>query len=314
MSDKTGATAPGGKAKVPDIDERAAEMLAAVSEMDTGAALFDTAVAQHFSCYSAIPEPKKGEEQRVQKTLRVVPDGLLWPSDDGTLIPPQGEAAHDMLRAHILGEYFPCIGARSAFMQGTYRFGFYKELGHLSSVAAMGRDLRRFTTEYEQIGLFTTFIAAFKGPQSTSEQQFEDTLWKHLQQLHNHDGDTWDPHYSADPENPGFAFSFNGHAFFVVGMHSGASRFSRRNAYPILIFNPESQIRRLKEAGALERFAGQVRKRDELYQGSINPSLPTDSSTTGGEARVYSGKENTAASGWKCPFHTRAAVLDKDKK
>lgn len=310
MADKTRARP--GKAKVPDSDERAAQMLKALPDLDTGSGLFDSPAAQAYSCYASIPEPAAGEEARAQKTLHIVPDGKLWPTTDAaSLVAPQGEAAHDMLRAHILGEYFPCIGARSAFMQGTYRFGFYKEIGHLSSVAAMGRDLRRFTTEYEQIGNFTTFIAAFKRPASTSEDQFEKLLWKHLQTLHNHDGDGWDPHYSPDPENPGFAFSFNGHAFFVVGMHPGASRFSRRNAYPILIFNPESQIRRLKDAGALDRFANTVRDRDTLYQGSINPSLPVNADSTGGEAAVYSGKHNPPDGTWKCPFHTRQAVLDK---
>ena len=110
--------------------------------------------------------------------------------------------------------------------------------------------------EYERIGDFTTFVAVFQTPQLTTEDQFEKLLWRHLQLLHNHDIDDWDPNYSPDPRDPHFAFSFQGQAFFVVGMHAGSSRYTRRLAFPALIFNPESQILRLKEAGMIERFAG----------------------------------------------------------
>lgn len=274
--------------------------------------IFDSADAQSRSCYSAIERPKKGDDHKGQKTLRIVNPGRLWPTKDSPLIYPLGEAAHDMLRSHILGEHYPCIGARAAFMKGGYRFGFYKEMGNIKSVAAMGRDLRRFVGEYERIGDFTTFVAVFQTPQLTTEDQFEKLLWRHLQLLHNHDIDDWDPNYSPDPRDPHFAFSFQGQAFFVVGMHAGSSRYTRRLAFPALIFNPESQILRLKEAGMIERFAGTVRERDTLYQGGINPSLPQDSSTTGGESRVYSGKANPEGSGWKCPFHTRPEVLRKN--
>lgn len=289
--------------KVPDADERAASILATLPDLADPTDLFDQGQAQAYSSYAGILEPQTGDDPRAQKVLRYVPQGKLWPEKSDSFIDPQGEAAHDMLRAHILGEYYPCIGARSAFASGSYRVGFYKELAHLSAVAAMGRDLRRFTGEFEKIGDFTTFIAFFKKPQLTSEDEFETLFWRHLQMLADHDNSPWDPHYSSDPEADNFAFSFNKTAFFVIGMHAGASRFSRRFAFPALVFNPESQIRRLKEQGILEKFARTVRERDTLYQGSINPSLPVSGNSTGGEARVYSGKAHPAGEIWKCPFH-----------
>ncbi len=169
----------------------------------------------------------------------------------------------------------------------------------------MMRDLGRFVKEYESIGDFCTFVAMFKYPQSTTETEYEKRLWQHLQKMHNADGEGWDPNYSSDPDDPHFAFSFNGCAFFVVGMHPGASRFSRRLGFPALIMNPESQIRKLKETGRLEHFAATVRARDTHYQGDINPSLPLDANSTGGESRVYSGKTHLDGDKWKCPFHAR---------
>jgi FPC/CPF motif-containing protein YcgG len=287
-------------------------MLESLPELaDPAASFFDDPATLPYSCYAGIAKPELGDNQHGQKKLHIIPAGKLWPDKEDQVIPPLGEAAHDQLRGLINNEYFPCLGARAAFSQGTYRLGFYKHLGHLSSVAAMGRDLRRFCLEYDKLGDFATFLAVFKRPQISSEDDFEVVLWQHLQLLHDHDVDDWDPHYSPVPTDPNFGFSFYGKAFFVVGMHAGASRFARRFAFHTLAFNPESQIRRLKEAGLLEQFAAKVRQRDTLFQGSINPSLPTSTETTGGEARVYSGKAHRPGDGWVCPFQPRRAVMAK---
>jgi FPC/CPF motif-containing protein YcgG len=296
---------------LPDVEERGRQMLDSLPELSRPrpGAIFDQPEAQAFSCYAAILPPKDHSDPHHQHLLRVVPPGKLWPEKGDQPIPPLGETAHDQLRATILNEYFPCIGARAAFAQGTYRFGYYKELGHLSSMAAMGRDLRRFVTEYEQLGDFSSFIAVFKYPQNSTETSFETLLWRHLQMLHDNDINEWDPHYSPNPTDANFAFSFFGKAFFVVGMHPGASRFARRITFNTLVFNPESQIRRLKEEGILQRFAHTVRERDTLYQGCPNPSLPAETDTSGGEARVYSGRLHVPGDGWVCPFKPRANLV-----
>ncbi len=273
---------------------------------------FDTPMARAFSryCSPLKPDQDHGDRSRTMTLYRLRADEQ-WPCEADEHAEPWAQTVHDMLRSHITGEFFPCPGARAAFTQCTYRVGYYQELGHPSAVAAMGRDLRRFVGEYEQIGQFTTFVTLFKYPQSTTEDEFERLLFQHIQMLHDADDAPWDPHYSPDPENPGFAFSFAGCAFIVVGMHSGASRLARGLWRPALIFNPESQIRRLQKTGHLDAFALQARKRDTRYQGSINPSLPADHRTTGGESRTYSGKKHPEGAEWKCPFHPRPELLTK---
>jgi uncharacterized protein len=309
----TTAAAASRKAKrvLPDVDRRGQQMLDSLPELrkPRPGKIFDQGEAQAYSCYAGICNPEQHESSDGDYSLRVIPNDKLWPESTDVPIPPLGEVAHDVLRAFILSEYFPCIGARAAFKRGSYRFGFYKQIGHLASAAAMGRDLRRFVQEYQRLGDFTSFIAAFQYPQSTNENEFESLLWRHLQVLHDNDIDAWDPHYSPDPEAKDFAFSFYGCAFFIVGMHSGSSRHSRRIGFPFLVFNPESQIRRLKEEGILQRFADEVRERDVFLQGEVNPSLPKDTDTSGGEARVYSGKKHVEGDGWKCPFKPRREVL-----
>jgi len=273
---------------------------------------FDHPTASAFANYSGPLNPRLFPEQKggVCRLFKI-PRGSLWPDEADDRVTPLAQVAHDELRAHILGEFYPCLGARSVFRHGTYRFGFYKHLARESSVLAMGRDLRRFVSEFPQMGEYCAFVSAFKYPQSTTEPHFEKLLWRHLQMLHDYDQSGWDPHYSADPESGDFAFSFAGCAFFVIGMHSGASRQSRRLAFPVLVFNPEAQIRRLIEAGELENFAEAVRKRDIDYQGDINPSLPPVAGTTGGEAHVYSGARHDGSGKWECPFHPRADLPGK---
>lgn len=302
-----------GKTPRPDPEERRPMLDSLPDMVALGESLFDGSEAQPHSCYAGLIKQKEGDNPHLAKLLRIIPPGRLWPNKDDQPIARQGEIAHDQMRAFVLNEYYPCLGARAAFVHGTYRFGFYKQLAHIGSVAAMGADLKRFCQEYERLGNFTTFIAVFKRPQLSSEDDFEDLLWQHLQLMHDHDVDDWDPHYSPDPASPNFAFSFQKTAFFVVGMHAGSSRFSRRFAFPVLIFNPESQIRRLKEEGALAQFTKKVRMRDEIFQGTINPSLPTTTDTTGGEPRVYSGKLHKPGDGWVCPFVPRKAVPARHK-
>jgi hypothetical protein len=254
----------------------------------------------------------RSQERGAPVTLFRVPRGQLWPNAEDDHVAPWAQTAHDMLRAHILGPNFPCVGSRAAFSHCTYRVGFYKTLGHESSAAVLGRDLRRFNEEMAQHGeeAFCSFVSLYKYPQNTSEEDFETLLWRQLQLLHEMDTAPWDPHYSPDPQSNEFGYSFGGKAFFVVGMHSGASRLSRRLGYAALIFNPESQILRLMQHGQLDNFTRAVRKRDVRYQGNINPSIPADVGTTGGEARVTSGMAHPAGEPWTCPFSPKPAVLE----
>src|SRR6476659_3566017 len=45
--------------------------------------------------------------------------------------------AHDQLRQQILGQFYPCTGAISAFSQNQYRFGLYTDLASDRAVGAV---------------------------------------------------------------------------------------------------------------------------------------------------------------------------------
>jgi len=213
-------------------------------------------------------------------------------------------AMHGALRAFVLDPRYPCVGAKSAFNNGSYRLGIYERLAKPAATAALARDLAAFTREIDEIGAFATFVAMFERPRELDDVGFEQALWAQLQALHDIDAAAWDPGVSADPDDPRFSFSFAGVGLFVVGMHPGSDRLSRRFAWPTMIFNPHAQFERLRETGKYARMQAVIRDRDQTLQGCPNAALADFGSTS--EARQYSGR--AAPPDWRPPFRARAST------
>jgi FPC/CPF motif-containing protein YcgG len=208
---------------------------------------------------------------------------------------------HESLRAVVLSSSYPCFGAQAAMRSGHYAMGLYEEIGSDAVSEGLARDLFEFTHEqdawYPQL---STFIACFAAPVALDEPAFEGELWRQLQALHDLDRrhHVWDPAVSDDPRNPNFSFSFAGRAYFVVGLHAANSRWSRRFAWPTLVFNAHRQFDRLRVRRQLATMQKRVRRRDEALQGSPNPNLSDFGLTS--EARQYSGR--AVEPSWNCPF------------
>jgi FPC/CPF motif-containing protein YcgG len=211
---------------------------------------------------------------------------------------------HEAFRAFVLDPEYPCVGARSALNQGSYRFGLYDEMCSKQSTAGLGADLLKFVEEQDRIeGEFRTFIAAFESPKMKDSAEFEGLLWRQLRMLYELDRDEheWDPTVSRDPDDPRFAFSFGGRAFFVVGVAPSGERWARTFPWPVLAFNAHRQFRELRASGQFGRMQEVVRERDAALEGEINPNLSDWGTHT--EARQYSGRE--VEDEWVCPvrFH-----------
>ena len=254
--------------------------------------------------------------------MRVVPDvppapGLFLrpdPAHPERLLPGDGgeplaadltvSAMHGAFRAFVLDPHYTCVGAKSAVNSGSYRLGVYPELGSPAATAGLARDLAAFTRQVDDIdAAFATFVAVFERPQDTDEDSFERALWAQLQGLHDADPVPWDPAVSDDPEDPHFSFSFAGTAFFIVGLHPGSARLSRKFPWPALVFNPHSQFERLREQGKYLRMQEVIRSKELALQGDINPVL--DDFGGDSEAKQYSGR--MIEPDWHPPFCPHAA-------
>jgi FPC/CPF motif-containing protein YcgG len=212
--------------------------------------------------------------------------------------------AHEQLRQQIVGQFFPCTGAVSAFSQKHYRFGLYPELAHDSAVGAVCHDLYDFCHEFPVVDdHFITFVAMFRGPVIRSEQHFEDLLWNQLRAMHSCDSKffVWDKNVDPDPQSQHFSFSIGGRAMYVIGMHPKASRLARTRPYPTMVFNLHEQFDRLRARGKFETMKQTIRARDMSFQGSVNPMLASFGENS--EARQYSGR--AVPENWTCPFHQK---------
>ena len=204
----------------------------------------------------------------------------------------------DALHAMISHPDFPCLGARSVFRRDRATVRVYQELGSTDSAAQLLDDLSQFADQVNFDEGLTSFVALFRGPPIHSEQRFEELLWAQLRAVHAHDPQPWAPDVSADPDDPHFAFSVAGTAYFVVGLHPAASREARRAAVPTLVFNLHSQFEELRASGAFPRMRDLIRARDQALQGQVNPMV--DDHGQSSEARQYSGRAVSAD--WQAPF------------
>lgn len=212
---------------------------------------------------------------------------------------PVAALAHDAFRATVLSPSFSCTAGAAAVRTGSYRFCALDRLGDPRSAQQLAAHLREFITEFPLPSTrFATCVASFREPAAASPARFEKLLWSTLEQLHELDTKPWDPSVSRDPANPEFSFSFHGRAFFVIGMHAGSPRWTRRLAWPTLVFNAHAQFEQLRQEGHYARLSDTIRKRDARLQGAPNPNL-SDFGTES-EARQYSGNET--APDWRCPF------------
>ncbi|MDQ6830303.1 MAG: YqcI/YcgG family protein [Gemmatimonadota bacterium] len=212
----------------------------------------------------------------------------------------------DAFRAFVNDAGFPCLAGKGVVRSGGYGIGVFGALGSARGSRALAQELAAFSRDLpDERANLRAYVAIFPDSSPASEDEFERRLWLQLQELHEHDDPEvgWDPAANSDPDNPHFAFSFAGCAYFVVGLHPASSRVARRFRWPTLVFNPHAQFERLRDAGHFERLRASIREREIALQGSLNPNLADFGEQS--EARQYSGRP--AEPEWRCPFHPKSA-------
>lgn len=211
----------------------------------------------------------------------------------------------DEFRDAVLRDEFPCVLGRGVVRTDSYRFHLYASLSSADSASRLVTDLRAFTDEVlDADDVPWSLVAGFRDPVARDEVAFEAALWAFLQAVHDVDVQSaaWDPAVSPDPDDPDFSFSVGGRAFFVIGLHPGASRWARRLSFPALVFNAHSQFEDLRAAGQFTDLRDQIRARDVELQGSVNPVVADHGDRS--EAAQYAGR--AVGDDWACPLQVRA--------
>ncbi|RZL56037.1 MAG: YqcI/YcgG family protein [Variovorax sp.] len=222
--------------------------------------------------------------------------------------PATDVATLDGIKAFVADKSFPCVGAKSALNRDRMRMSRFGDMAGADTTQELWKALVRYSQEFPDPGSApVSFVAVFDEIEAGDEATFECLLWRQLQALHDHDharGIVWDRSVNSDPSQADFSFSVGGRAFFVVGMHPGASRMARRAPSPCIVFNFHNQFESLKASGKYAGMQDAIRIRDTALQGSVNPVLARFGDSS--EAVQYSGRAADGA--WKCPFSMRGAA------
>lgn len=217
------------------------------------------------------------------------------------------QTPEEAFEAFVRSDSFPCVGAKSALARDTITLVAAEAIDSARDDLDIHAALKRFGDELVfDTPLVQSFAVLFGGPRSLDEQGFEKALWDRLQSLHNLDvasGMTWVDDVARDPSSAHFSMSLAGQAYFVVGLHPGASRPARRFDYPAMIFNSHRQFEKLRADGRYQKMQAIIRQRDEALAGSINPML--DDFGKASEARQYSGRK--VEPDWACPLAIKEA-------
>lgn len=205
------------------------------------------------------------------------------------------------IKDFVLQKNYPCVAAIKSVLAEEYIVRHYEDFGTGLSWRDLRRDLESFIIEQEKTNsTYLTFWAVFSDSGPMSEQVFEKAMWNelsHLTSVEKREKD-WGKMNVSSPEDPGFCLSLNGKAFFVVGLHPGSSRKGRQFAKPSLVFNVIQQFENLEIAGEYEPMKTAIRKRDRLFQGSVNPMVEAHGDHW--ESIQFSGMKSDTQ--WKCPF------------
>ena len=213
-------------------------------------------------------------------------------------------AATTALAAFVDAPDYPCLGAKAAFARQSVQLieaGNMEDAQHDEAIAAA---LQRFAVEAPADAVFISAVVLFAPGRTLTEAAFERALWQRLQALHALDRRQfgWNPQVSSDPASAHFSMSLGGKAFYVVGLHPGASRPARRYHQPALVFNLHSQFEQLRADGRYQKLREAIIERDLAHAGSVNPMLAGHGK--GPAAPQYSGRRVEAD--WVCPFHAQA--------
>lgn len=210
--------------------------------------------------------------------------------------------AQERVTEMIAAAGFPCVGAKSALATGNLKVSACHRIDSGWDDLRIHSDLMKWASSYQSDPSGLRSLAfAFDGPYDLTDAQFEAAMWQRLQSLADKDvwlGQDYDPQVSADPGDPHFSLSFGGAAFFVVGLHPGASRPARRFPQPTLVFNLHDQFETLRAEGRYEKMRERILDRDVALAGTMNPMLSRHGEISA--AAQFSGRE--VDDDWQCPF------------
>lgn len=203
------------------------------------------------------------------------------------------------MRDLVMSPHYPCVPAVRSYERGEYMVELCPgEFGSGSAAKIIAEGLKNFRERQQRTKEpFLSFWAVWDH-QELDEDEHDERFWRELSHVAAQSDAPWDPNFSPDPSSKRFCFSFEGEAYFVVGLHSNSARKARQFPFPTIIFNLYSQFEDLATKGAYDAVVKTNRKREMAFQGNLNPMVEKYADSW--EAIAFSGKGH--GDDWRCPF------------
>jgi FPC/CPF motif-containing protein YcgG len=214
------------------------------------------------------------------------------------------ESIVEEYKNYIANKDFSCIAAKAALGREQIHTLVLPHIACPAHDKAILDFLYSFVDTYRNSEeLYHSATVIFEQPQQINEAQFEEFFWQRLQLISDMDANLhdYDKRVTVDPSSPDFSFSIKEEAFFVIGLHPGSSRQTRRFTYPAIVFNPHAQFEKLRESSKYDNLKYAVRKKEVAIAGSINPMLHDFGEAS--EVYQYSGRQYN--NDWKCPLNIK---------
>ena len=207
-------------------------------------------------------------------------------------------------KSFISSKTFSCIAAKAALGREQIHTLVLPHIACPAHDQAILEFLYSFIDSYRQSDeLYHSATIIFEQPGQLNESMFEEFFWQRLQSISDLDSKQYgyDNRVSIDTSSPDFSFSIMKEAFFIIGLHPGSSRPTRRFKYNAIVFNPHAQFEKLRESNKYDNLKYAVRKREVAIAGSINPMLHDFGEAS--EVYQYSGRKYNSE--WKCPLNLK---------
>lgn len=225
------------------------------------------------------------------------------------MLTQESDAIVHELRLFISDETYPCVAARAAMAHNHIPCFLANHMACPNDDSDILKFLYDFIDGFRKSKPgFRSAAILFKSPVESTPESFETLLWQRLQALSDLDAQKfkYDARVNRNSSASDFSFSLGEEAFFIIGLHPGSPRPSRRFKYPTLVFNPHVQFEQLRALNRYEKLKHIVRQRDVLYSGSVNPMLADFGDFS--EAFQYSGRQYNGD--WTCPLKTKHGESD----
>ena len=204
---------------------------------------------------------------------------------------------------------FPCIAAKAALQRNQIHCTVATHMACPADDAEILKFLYNFVDTYRTSAeSYHSAAVIFTGPVPLNETLFDSLVWQRLNALQAMDNQKYrhDSRVDSDPCSSRYGFSLKEEAFFIIGLHPGSRRRSRKFQYPALVFNPHAEFQKLKKTSRYARMKEAVRRRDVRYSGSVNPMLADFGEAS--EVYQYTGIEYRAD--WVCPLRDLKKLED----